>query len=72
MAPKRNIIAMAITLVVSGAMTYKEARKERNRIKSELCSYESGELRQELEVIQECVKIYEAQKFAIKDWRTNV
>ncbi len=70
--PKQNVLAVAIALVVSGAMSHKDARKECDRIANELCVHESSELRAELEVMRECVLIYEAQKVAIKDWRKSV
>lgn len=59
---------MAIALVVSGAITYRGAQKERNRLSGELCVYENDDLRQKLEVMQECVAIYKAKDAAINDW----
>lgn len=63
---------MAIALVVSGAMSHKDARKECDRIANKLVVHKNSELRVELEVMRECVLIYEAQNVAIKDWRKSV
>ena len=70
--PKQNVLAMAIALVVSGAMSHKDARKECDRIANKLVVHENSELRVELEVMRECVLMYEAQNVAIKDWRKSV
>ena len=68
MKPKQNIMLMAIALVVSGAITYRGAQKECDRLSGELCVHENDDLRQKLEVMQECVAIYKAKDAAINDW----
>ena len=64
-----NIMAVAIALVVSGAVSYQSACVKCEEIADELCTHESENLRQELAVMKECVALFNAQDEAINDWR---
>lgn len=71
MKPNYNIMAAAIALVISGAITQKAASVKAEQIADELCVHESESLRNELAVMKQCVELFNAQNEAIKDWRTN-
>ena len=66
-----GIVAAAIALVVSGAITQEDASLKAERIEAELCANESESLRNELAVMRECMELFDAREAAINDWRGN-
>lgn len=67
MKANQSVVLAAITLVMSGAVSYPEACTRCEQIADELAVNESKELRNELAVMKECVELYDARQQALKD-----
>ena len=64
-----NIMAAAIALVISGAITKEGASMKVEQITGELHVRENESLKKELDVMKQCVELFDAQEEAINDWR---
>ena len=65
-----EITMAAITLVISGAMTLEKAKAESSRIETKLeaCTCEDVRLKNELEVMRQCVELCKVKSEAIIDF----